>query len=197
MVWIATSKSSSVEFNALKKNSVHVYPISTKQYLSGAWVSVTATIYQNGAWADFWNGELYKSGNEYQSITGGWIGRRPSGYFSSNGSVLKNTATIKTVAGWNQYIAAVTSQKIDLTNYNTLSFKVTDFQYGNGRYLFLCVFTDTYKDSDAIIRIPQGSIIKGINVMDISALKNKYYIGFGCASEGGTSYIEVSEVFMS
>ena len=53
MVWIITGKASAAEFNALKKNSIQVYPISAKQYVSGAWVNVTAKSYQGGEWVDW------------------------------------------------------------------------------------------------------------------------------------------------
>lgn len=50
MVWISTDTYSSAEFNALKKNGIQVYPISAKQYVSGAWVEKIAKIRQSGAW---------------------------------------------------------------------------------------------------------------------------------------------------
>ena len=51
MVWIATGTSSTVDFNALKKNCLHVYPISVWQYASGAWAEITAMIYADGTWS--------------------------------------------------------------------------------------------------------------------------------------------------
>lgn len=61
MVWFATSSSSSVAFNAVKKNGIWVYPAGCQQYVSGAWVTKTAKTYQSGTWKDwaFW---LYKDG---------------------------------------------------------------------------------------------------------------------------------------
>lgn len=53
MVWFTTGTSSIVAFNALKKNSIMVYPLSAKQYVSGAWKDVNAKSYQNGAWVDW------------------------------------------------------------------------------------------------------------------------------------------------
>lgn len=50
MVWFQTEEKSTAPFNALKKNNITVYPISAKQYVSGAWADKTAKIYQNGAW---------------------------------------------------------------------------------------------------------------------------------------------------
>lgn len=63
MVWISTGTSSTVEFNALKKNGIQVYPISAKQYIGGAWVDVEAKIYQGGSWVDWIPpGALFYSG---------------------------------------------------------------------------------------------------------------------------------------
>ena len=61
MVWIRTGVSSPAEFNALKKNGIQVYPISAKQYVSGAWVNVTVKIYQDAvmnAKTILWNGPM-------------------------------------------------------------------------------------------------------------------------------------------
>lgn len=51
MVWILTSELSSVEFNALKKNTIQVYPVYAQQYISGSWNTINSKIYQNG-WSD-------------------------------------------------------------------------------------------------------------------------------------------------
>lgn len=53
MVWFKTETICNVNFNALKKNVLQVYPLSAKQYVSGAWVDKTAKIYQGGAWKEF------------------------------------------------------------------------------------------------------------------------------------------------
>ena len=72
-VWFPTGSNSQTPFNALKKNSVTVYPLTAKQYVNGAWVDKTAKIYQNGAWNELWNGKLYDHGDEYVYITGGFV----------------------------------------------------------------------------------------------------------------------------
>lgn len=63
MVWFQIGTSSSVPFNALKKNTLRVYPMSCKQYVSGSWVAKTAKTYLSSTWTD-WSVELYfvKSG---------------------------------------------------------------------------------------------------------------------------------------
>lgn len=70
-VWFPVGTSSSVEFNALKKNGIQIYPLAAKQCVGGAWVDVEAKIYQGGEWVD-WIVYLLKDGNECTRITGGW-----------------------------------------------------------------------------------------------------------------------------
>lgn len=70
MVWFATGNSSSVAFNAVKKNGIWVYPAGCQQYVSGAWVTKTAKTYQSGAWKD-WQLTLYKDGTKRVKFTDG------------------------------------------------------------------------------------------------------------------------------
>ena len=67
MVWITTGTSSTVAFNALKKNGIQVYPISAKQYVDGAWVEVTAKSYQNGAWNE-WRDYIVRGGTAIKDL---------------------------------------------------------------------------------------------------------------------------------
>jgi len=50
MVWFSVGTASPAEFNALKKNSIHVYPLSAQQYIGGSWEDKTAKSYLGGAW---------------------------------------------------------------------------------------------------------------------------------------------------
>lgn len=70
MAWFAISSSSSVAFNAVKKNGIWVYPTACQQYVSGAWVTKTAKTYQSGAWKD-WQLTLYKAGTKRVKFTDG------------------------------------------------------------------------------------------------------------------------------
>lgn len=76
MIWIPTGTSSTVKFNALKKNGIEVYPQSAKQYINGEWVQIDAYIYQGGEWVQFseiiTTLYLYTPGNTQDSVTGGW-----------------------------------------------------------------------------------------------------------------------------
>lgn len=50
MVWFFANTSSSVTFNALKKDNIRLCPTVTKQYENSTWVTKTAQGYQNGKW---------------------------------------------------------------------------------------------------------------------------------------------------
>ena len=72
LLWIRTDVFSSAPFNALKKNTLTVYPLSARQYNSGTWEKVTAKSWQNGAWVE-WIPEnaLYYHGDECAPVSGG------------------------------------------------------------------------------------------------------------------------------
>ena len=103
-VWFLIGTSSTVAFNATKKNPIMVYPRSAKQYVGGAWVNKTAKIYQGGVWADFsfWiirDGKLNTSvvtalNLEYSEGSSGYI-RFKNGYIqveTPNGSYNRYTS---------------------------------------------------------------------------------------------------------
>lgn len=52
-VWISNGTSSGVEFNALKKNGLFVYPVVVWQYKYGKWSTTHAEIFKNGQWVQF------------------------------------------------------------------------------------------------------------------------------------------------
>lgn len=68
-VWITTGASSTVEFNALKKHGLKVYPISAKQYVGGAWVDKTAKSRQNGEWVN-WAKYYIQNGKLVETLSG-------------------------------------------------------------------------------------------------------------------------------
>lgn len=70
-VWIVTGGNRVVEFNALKKHGIMVYPAAAKQYTGGAWVDKTAKLYQNGEWVS-WELYLYSYGKSFGHVTGGY-----------------------------------------------------------------------------------------------------------------------------
>lgn len=177
MVWVYTGTSSTVAFNALKKNGITVYPVSAKQYVSGEWVDKAAKIYQGGVWADLWNGQLYKPGNTYDSITGGW-----TNWFSSGGSFTVGPDSLDfnySDSGGGNGTPLATVNKIDITNFTELSAKLLNFTTSNNGALWIGVTSEIFKNNDALsngfaahVTVKSGDSIS----LDLSALKGEYYI---------------------
>lgn len=165
-VWISTGTSSSVEFNALKKNGIQVYPLTAKQYVNGAWADKAAKTYQGGAWVDWWNGELFDNGNQYDDITGGWVQGQYQVYGGENATggtiAIGSTIQLKDNGGQN-CVSARTNKKIDLARFNTVTATFT----GNG-YVFA---------ANATSGIPAVLGTEKANSIDVSALSGEYYVG--------------------
>lgn len=187
MVWFAIGTSSNAAFNALKKNTLTVYPTACKQYVSGAWVSKTAKTYQGGKWVDWWSGQLYTPGNEWESFTGGWV----TAAKKSNSSA-SQTATAPTVTRNANSIAfsqttgnagiAYCATKIDLKNVSTITALGSFKNGGNSdRHLRLVVCSNlgTYVDTDVAAETTStsGNTITSMSC-DVSALSGTYYVGF-------------------
>lgn len=52
-VLITIGTSSKLEFNAVKKNTLQVYPLSAYQYIDGSYVSVPYSMYKDGEWIEY------------------------------------------------------------------------------------------------------------------------------------------------
>lgn len=197
MVWITVDASSTIKFSATEENPVMIYPVSAKQYVSGAWVYKTAKIYQGSKWVEWWNGELYKNGNEYTSVTGGWVGKALRGNSSGTDvmpTITRNTGNI--VVSINSSTGGGvlhTAQKIDLTKYNTITFKGT--LKGSSQYaaMGLCVWSSfgTYWKSASATSYVEGSKTVTDGTLDVSSLSGSYYVGFGVYVNASCTITEV------
>lgn len=126
MVWITTGTSSTVEFNALKKNGIQVYPLSVKQYVGGAFVDKTAKSYQEGNWVD-WFTYLLNGANTFDSITGGWeVRKHTDGYTIGSATFSNAGATLDTANG--QAVSIMTKNKIRLSGIKKIVITVSNAQ---------------------------------------------------------------------
>lgn len=190
MVWITIGTASTVAFNALKKNGITVYPLTAKQYVSGAWVDKTAMIYQNGAWAELWNGVLYDYGNQYKYITGGWVGSQTvSSNTTSGGKLTVNEDNLSFTNVNGGSFGVVTANAMDLTRFSTLH-TITS---GSARVRVAPEFP-TAESNMVII----GGNISGTNTesaIDISAVTGAYKIAIGNRAAEGT--VKVYRVWLT
>lgn len=203
-VWISTGASSPVAFNAMKKNGLWVYPQTCHQYINDTWTTKTAKTYQDGTWVD-WVTYLYATGNEYESLTGGWSG--VSAGFGQDVGIMPTvtkgasaiTAEITTKYRSGQLI---TANSIDLSNYNTLSFNVAVLVAGGESENDYCPWVGVFSqkggsyNKTAIARA--FATTTGIIDVDISNVTAGYVgVGLYYNNDVGKSSITLSAVYCS
>ena len=173
MVWIFTGTFSNASFNSLSENCIQIYPISAKQYVDDAWVTVTAKIYQNGSWNGLWDGSLYDHGNEYEDITGGWVFRPQLSSNASGVTVQMQENQMYMYDSYQYKALATTYQPIDLTEFNTLHIEGYFPENYDVGYYFI------HPNEDNLNNAPMGGWLWPTDSLDISAINGKYYISIG------------------
>ncbi len=182
-VWITPGTSSPVAFNALKKNSMMVYPLSAKQYISGAWVSVDAKSFQSGEWKA-WIVYLYNNGDECEAISGGFAAcaYTPSGVTSSSiiAPTLSKGADSMTVSISQYYYGQVFAKNsFPLDDISAIEVVYSNASTGT----FLVTNTKGTGYTAAASAKPSGS---GTAVIDVSNLTGDYYFAISMAYTAGS-----------
>lgn len=199
MVWISTGTSSTVEFNALKKNGIQVYPISAKQYVSGAWVDKTAKIYQSGKWVE-WNFYLCKDGKLREGLDGKWKTYGTGQYQTELTATQEaDKITITTQKTNNSSGVIYWDEKYDLTGFSNLVFDgVICAEYDWGQIL---IFKEIGGDPVAAFLCSGptnghiGIALDGKVKIDISNLSGEYYIAFGLTGRENSAYISIRDLY--
>lgn len=200
-VWISTGASSTVAFDAMKKNGITVYPISAKQYVSGAWVDKTAKSYQNGEWVE-WVTNLYNAGKDFTEITGGWESEGLPFQSGTGG----NTGTLAPTITWNSdhfiyngtgdhasYTRSgrlFTVNDVDLTKAKTIRFHILSSTVAgsgtNNTHCWIGVFDRSGAhmgvNKVATVEIATNATEKWYDI-DVSALNSSYAVGIEASSQ--------------
>lgn len=133
-VWISIGTDSQVAFNALKKNTIMVYPLSAKQYVNGAWADVEANSWQDGKWVE-WISFLYDRGKI-------GLGGIPSLIYTDNaerGKLTLNDGYIALELRGNAYVRGGFPDAVNFSAYSTMKATVkapswwstaTQFRFG-------------------------------------------------------------------
>lgn len=192
MVWISVGTSSTIAFNALKKNSLKVYPISAKQYISGAWVDKEAKSYQNGEWVSLEKTLLPPStGWSFTKIqsdktigTGTFDGDVFTGKITANGQGI-----------------GITKQSIDFTNirYVDVHFSESGFDQETGESggaIALVTDNEYLSNSNEILSkwASTAECTKGVMRMDVSGISGTHRFVVGIISWGSTGSITVTKI---
>lgn len=185
MVWLTVGTSSSVAFNALKKNGLQVYPLAAKQYISNAWVEKTAYSYQGGSWVSWWDGEIYSPGDLHETITGGWEtqnGYRETVAIGGTGIVFSRDTS--GVSGLDASVNTV--NKINVSSYSSLIVTATWGSPSTGGYVRIGL-TDTPGAAPTFIaEATADSPGEGTISLDISSASGEHYVAIMYHAVPGT-----------
>lgn len=212
MVWIATGTNSTLAFNALKKNSIMVYPQSARQYVGGAWVSKEAQIFQGGSWISTIP-YLYRSGDGCEALTGGWQARAwaASSYFTAAAPTLtRNSANMvgSLTGAANALRSGVVEciRDIDLTGYDSIKIECSATGWSGstveGVVFCVCDRTGTY----ILDRIPArldiipagtGSASRAVRELDVSNVTGTWDVCLALiTTESYTSSVTVHNIWL-
>lgn len=190
MVWLSTGASSTVAFNALRKNEIRVCPVSAKQYVGGQWTRVEAKTYQDGAWESV--AILFYSNGTFDTSYVRTEKKTPGSASIVYGD---DAITLSTVGGSTSEVYTVIGP-VDLTGLSTLTLsgtfeKASTNTFTNVAALFVAkTATAGYKGAEAI-----ASVIKGAGntteagyaytaELDVTSLTGSYYIYAGVNTQG-------------
>ena len=161
----------------------------------------------------FWNGQLYVSGNQYTEHTGGWAARNvkttvPGQYINAVYPVLDLSgstmiASVTSSGGANNSGSVLTVGKIDLTDYDTITY-VVNHAYPNNRrgVTYYVTSVNTAGDSAITASVEEVSYDAGDQTitLDVSSLSGEYYVGFnllaGSSTTGGVT-VTVASIICS
>ena len=170
------------------RNGMHNFcPCCCYQVEGGKWYRKDAFVYRNGAWLKFstwaqqWDGTLFYNGNQYEDVTGGWVGNG-----ISSTTVGTNLSLI--VANTSPYLT--TQNAIDLSGYTKLHM-IAD---GNaGQYSYFGISSNVPSNARPNY-IASATFIGGENVLDVSAI-NSGHISIGATASWGVT-INISKVWL-
>ena len=142
--------------------------------------SVDAYVYINGSWVQFspgWHGELFENGNQYKSVTGGWVGNNQT----------EIGATLKLKVANSRPIVS-TAKPINLAGFTKLHC-IADTAYG---YFGVAAIQNINASSPNWV--VNGSIGTSDTVLDISSVQFGYIQCFAVASWAVT--INVTQMWL-
>lgn len=152
-------------------------------------------------WLPFSNTKvpLYKNGNEYVALTGGWVaGNFHGGIFGESGitaTITKYSTNIQmAISAASRQGQLYTANLIDVSDYQLLRAKITDNTYGS--YIAFGLFTESGLKYTWAKYIP----LTGSNdsfTIDITNLTGSYYIGIaGVRFSNNNPIVTITDVWL-
>lgn len=179
MVWISNKSYMNVSFNALKKNGIQVYPLSARQYVSGAWEDTPTKIYQNDRWLEL-SITLFPPASNWNGATDG----HGHAGINSDGITLQEEWI-----SYQQYQQATTISSWDVTPYSRLCARMKTSTTNCTKVVALSTEADSnVLNSTFVAKVTSDTQTAGTIIeLDISSLSGQYYVAVGQYTTSGSS----------
>ena len=180
MVWIMTGTGSKVAFNALKKNTLMVYPTACKQFVNGAWNNVTAKSYIGGEWVD-WRAYLFiENGGQQVPWVFKALNTKVSNVSEKNGAIVFEYSAVD-----NSYLATGTEDPEDLSGFTKLCFDLevrTNYTSGGGEFTIGVTSKQVnaeYNNTFIASEKPAADSVRKTIKVDVSGITSGYVSAYG------------------
>lgn len=180
MVWIVTGTSSKVAFNALKKNTLMVYPTACKQFVNGAWNNVTAKSYIGGEWVDWLAYLFIENGGQQVPWVFKTLNTKVSNVSEKNGTIVFEYSTVD-----NSYLAAGSQDPEDLSGFTKLCFDLevrTNYASGGGEFTIGVTSKQVnaeYNNTFIASEKPAADSVRKTIKVDVSSISSGYVSAYG------------------
>ena len=188
LVWFPIGNASTAAFNALKKNTLMVYPLGAKQCINGEWVNKNAQSYDGKQWVD-WMMYLYNKGAEYIDDFGeGWKLVSP---YTKHENYIRVGA-----AGGSAFNGYAESGYVEMAGFNTVDLHVIEY-HNNGSecYSYLSIIDESgVTVGEQYIKDGSGSGSNIVVSVDVSAVTSKCKVrvtaGHSRTGSGREAYVD-------
>ena len=177
-VWFPVGTSSPVEFNALKKNGIQVYPLSAKQMVSGTLKDVIAKSYIDGEWKS-WITVLWDASKNYENLK--VLGNK--GFYitkqnTSGGTISKSASGLVINSHKNDNTISVSHD--NSINFDNISKVTVTWDGGNDyqNYQGIGVYrsNNMFRAEEAIAHLHKDNTIYETVSLDVSMITGDAYV---------------------
>lgn len=153
-------------------------------------VSITADGQSASVTLTYFDGYLFNYGSVNEGVTGGW--KKDGG-----GTLTAQSDGSVKIAPTTSYAQSIyhTVNKIDLTNFSTLTMNGTMWEYDGWYRDYICVWSDvTYGDyTQGLVASTKGSSNSAKDyTIDVSGLTGSYYVGIAAKDHPNYAYITMN-----
>lgn len=169
-------------FDTQKNHNVSGFPGNAYIHENGKWRRCEGYVFHSNKWVKFssaWNGELFDNGNQYEGVTGGWVG---ADSYSPNltATLMSGTITVSTASA------------VDLSGFSTLKFMGSgNGADSGGAYSAKCKIFNESGVEVASLDFQNNNTY----AMSVAALSGKHYVRFTASGSRGNN-LNISKVWL-